>query len=163
MGQSKQQVNSMRPFHRGEPAVATATAAAVWLHVIDASGSMFASIPDRGPRQRTRGRAPSNQPALRRAAPHAYHTSHGRVLLRTAHAGRRALGTPDLAFHARLIELALQVGNAGVPQVHGRGNAAVRQTKHCKVHGTLSRAMTGRLTSTARHTTFFVIRSRSAA
>jgi hypothetical protein len=26
---------------------------------------------------------------------------------------------PELAFHARLIDLALQAGNAEVPQVHG--------------------------------------------
>jgi hypothetical protein len=33
--------------------------------------------------------------------------------------GDDALGTRDLAFHARLMELALQAGNAAEPQTHG--------------------------------------------
>jgi hypothetical protein len=32
--------------------------------------------------------------------------------------GDNAFGTRDLAFHARLMELALQAGNAGGPQMH---------------------------------------------
>ncbi|MGV2338002.1 MAG UNVERIFIED_CONTAM: hypothetical protein LVR18_29285 [Planctomycetaceae bacterium] len=45
--------------------------------------------------------------------------------------GDAALGTHDLAFHARLMELALQAGNAGVPQMHEdrkRGSAVNAQS-----------------------------------
>ena len=41
------------------------------------------------------------------------------------------MGTHDLAFHARLMELALQAGNAGGPQMHEdrkRGRAVNAQS-----------------------------------
>ncbi|MGV2338176.1 MAG UNVERIFIED_CONTAM: hypothetical protein LVR18_30255 [Planctomycetaceae bacterium] len=43
--------------------------------------------------------------------------SAGSAILRTALAGRRHSGTRDLAFHARLMELALQAGNAAAPRM----------------------------------------------
>jgi hypothetical protein len=61
--------------------------------------------------------APANQPSHRHETHLAYHPSHGGTLLRTALAGRRHSGTRDLALHARLMELALQAGNAEAPRM----------------------------------------------
>jgi hypothetical protein len=61
-----------------------------------------------------RKRAPpahTNPPCRRRATSNAYNPYHIGFLLRIALAGRGHEATRNLAFHARLIELALQAGN----------------------------------------------------
>jgi hypothetical protein len=58
-----------------------------------------------------------SRPSPRHATAHACHPSHVGFLLRTALAGRRNPGTRNLAFHARLMELALQAGNAAAPRM----------------------------------------------
>ena len=57
-----------------------------------------------GPRQ-------INRPRKARCRPPDSHRTRS-VLLRTALTGRSCRGRPDLAFHARLMELALQAANA---------------------------------------------------